>query len=39
MDQFDVKETEDGILIIMHDDELDRTTNGSGKVISTKWEQ
>ncbi|WP_158998713.1 glycerophosphoryl diester phosphodiesterase [Pigmentibacter ruber] len=36
--EFDVKETEDGILIIMHDDELDRTTNGSGKVITKKWE-
>ncbi len=36
--EFDVKETEDGILIIIHDDELDRTTNGTGKIISTKWE-
>lgn len=36
--EFDVKETEDGELIIIHDDELDRTTNGIGKVIETKWE-
>ncbi|WGL61344.1 glycerophosphoryl diester phosphodiesterase [Pigmentibacter sp. JX0631] len=36
--EFDVKETEDGVLIIMHDDDLDRTTNGSGKLISKKWE-
>jgi glycerophosphoryl diester phosphodiesterase len=35
--EFDVKETEDGVLIIMHDDDLDRTTNGKGSVAKTKW--
>lgn len=28
----DVRRTKDGVFIIMHDDTIDRTTNGSGKV-------
>ncbi|KAB8030962.1 glycerophosphoryl diester phosphodiesterase [Fluviispira multicolorata] len=35
--EFDVKETEDGILVIMHDDDLDRTTNGKGPMAKTPW--
>ncbi len=35
--EFDVKETEDGVLVIMHDDDLDRTTNGKGPIAKTKW--
>ena len=35
--ELDVKETQDGILIIMHDDDLDRTTNAKGKVAQTPW--
>lgn len=35
--EFDVKETEDGVLVIMHDDDLNRTTNGTGAMIKTKW--
>jgi glycerophosphoryl diester phosphodiesterase len=35
--EFDVKETQDGALIIMHDDTLERTTNGKGKVASTNF--
>ncbi|APJ04984.1 glycerophosphodiester phosphodiesterase [Silvanigrella aquatica] len=35
--EFDVKETEDGVLIIMHDDELDRTTNGKGAIAKKNW--
>ena len=37
--EFDVKETEDGVLIIMHDDDLDRTTNGKGAIIKSKWSE
>lgn len=35
--ELDAKETKDGILIVMHDDDLDRTTNGKGKVTETNW--
>jgi len=35
--ELDVKETQDGILIIMHDEDLDRTTNAKGKVVQTPW--
>lgn len=37
--EFDVKESADGILIIMHDDELDRTSNGKGLVAKTPWHE
>ncbi len=30
--EFDVAMTRDSVLVLMHDDELDRTTNGTGKV-------
>lgn len=36
--ELDVKLTLDGIPIIFHDEELDRTTNGTGLVAQTKYE-
>jgi glycerophosphoryl diester phosphodiesterase len=33
MVELDVRKTKDGKLIIMHDDTVDRTTNGHGKVV------
>jgi len=36
--ELDVKLTRDGMPIIMHDDTLDRTTNGSGLVAETDYE-
>lgn len=32
--EFDIRETADGELVLMHDDKIDRTTDGSGKVSS-----
>lgn len=32
--EFDIRETADGELVLMHDDKIDRTTNGSGRVSS-----
>lgn len=37
--ELDTKETLDGILIVMHDDDIDRTTNGTGKVTRTNWKE
>ena len=34
--EFDVKLSKDGEMVIIHDQTLDRTTNGHGKVIETK---
>ena len=31
--EIDIAETKDGKLVLMHDDDLDRTTNGSGLVV------
>jgi len=36
--EFDVRETADGMLIIMHDTSVDRTTNGSGEVNELKFD-
>ncbi|MBN2410585.1 glycerophosphodiester phosphodiesterase family protein [candidate division KSB1 bacterium] len=30
--ELDIRETKDGVLVIMHDESVDRTTNGTGKV-------
>jgi len=35
----DVKLTRDGVAILMHDDMLDRTTNGRGAVAKTDWSE
>src|SRR5215831_19104247 len=35
--EFDVKLTRDDVPILMHDDTLDRTTNGSGLVARSDW--
>lgn len=35
----DVEVAGDGTLVLMHDETLDRTTNGSGKVSDLNWEQ
>lgn len=35
--EFDAKLTGDGVVILMHDDSLDRTTNGHGPVASTSF--
>ncbi|MBI1327203.1 MAG: glycerophosphoryl diester phosphodiesterase [Alphaproteobacteria bacterium] len=35
--ELDVKLSKDGVAIIFHDDELDRTTNGTGKVAETDF--
>ena len=36
--EVDVKLTADGVPVLMHDDTLDRTTNGRGKVAETRFE-
>ncbi len=36
--EIDAKLTADGVLILMHDDRLDRTTDGKGPVAATKFE-
>ena len=35
--EIDIHRTSDGVLILMHDDTLDRTTTGSGLVAETDW--
>jgi glycerophosphoryl diester phosphodiesterase len=37
--EFDVKLTADGIPVLMHDDMLERTTNGSGPVAETGYQE
>lgn len=37
--EVDVRETADGVFVAMHDDTVDRTTNGSGAVSSLSWAQ
>jgi glycerophosphoryl diester phosphodiesterase len=37
--EFDVKLTADGVPVLMHDDRLDRTTDGKGAVAATSYEQ
>lgn len=36
--EVDIKITYDGVPILMHDDTLQRTTNGQGRVAETTWE-
>src|SRR5215470_3293441 len=35
--EFDAKLTRDGVPILMHDDTLDRTSNGAGPVAASDW--
>lgn len=35
--EIDVRETADGVFVAMHDDTVDRTTNGSGSVSALTW--
>ena len=37
--EIDVHRTKDGVLILMHDHNLDRMTNGSGDIAETTWEE
>lgn len=37
--EFDVCESQDGELVILHDTRLDRTTDGTGPVAEKKWEE
>jgi glycerophosphoryl diester phosphodiesterase len=39
MIECDVNITRDGKLVMMHDSTLDRTTNGSGRVSASTWEE
>jgi glycerophosphoryl diester phosphodiesterase len=35
--EVDIAQTKDGVLVLMHDDELDRTTTGEGLVSDRTW--
>ena len=37
--ELDVAKTKDGVLVLMHDDELDRTTTGEGLVSDHTWDE
>lgn len=37
--EIDVARTSDGVLVLMHDDTLDRTTTGSGEVRAHTWDE
>jgi glycerophosphoryl diester phosphodiesterase len=37
--EIDPRLTKDSIIVLMHDETLDRTTNGTGKVADYTWEQ
>jgi len=39
MIECDVRMTEDSVLILMHDQTIDRTTNGVGKVSEMNWDE
>lgn len=36
--ELDVQRTKDGVLMLMHDHNLDRTTTGTGNIADTNWE-
>ncbi len=35
--EIDIAESADGVLFLMHDEDLDRTTTGSGDISNTSW--
>ena len=35
----DIRMTKDGVMVLMHDESLDRTTTGTGKVSSKNWSE
>ena len=37
--ELDVQVSRDGVMCVLHDEKLDRTTNGSGKLSEHTWEQ
>ena len=37
--ELDVQRTKDGVLILTHDQKLDRTTTGQGNIAETTWEE
>lgn len=37
--EIDVRVTKDGVLIVMHDETLNRMTNGRGKIIDINWSE
>jgi len=37
--EIDIRKTKDGVLVLMHDETLDRTTNGSGLVSEHNYDQ
>lgn len=37
--EYDVRETKDGQIVVIHDDTIDRTTNGKGKVSDHTYEE
>ena len=37
--ELDVQRTKDSVLILMHDQKLDRTTTGKGNIAETTWEE
>ena len=39
MIETDVRLTKDGVLVLMHDDKVDRTSNGSGLVCEKTYEE
>ncbi|MFP4519989.1 MAG: glycerophosphodiester phosphodiesterase family protein [Oceanicaulis sp.] len=36
--EVDVRETADGVFVLMHDETLERTTTGEGRIDATDWE-
>ena len=37
--EFDVQRSRDGVLVVIHDETVDRTTDGSGKIMALTFEQ
>ena len=37
--EFDLRESKDGVLVVIHDETVDRTTDGKGKVSDMTFER